>query len=129
MMSDDELISIIQEAAFEVRKSLHPGFLEAVYQNALLIELKNRGLDVEKEVSVPVYYKGYMVGDYRCDLLVEKRIIVELKAIANITPINEAQLVNYIVATNFPIGILINYGGDRFAFRKKTKDYNPQRYS
>ncbi|MBD5214991.1 MAG: GxxExxY protein [Bacteroidales bacterium] len=122
-MNDEELLDIIQAAAFEVRKHLCPGYLEIVYQNALLIELQSRGLEVDKEVAIPVYYKGHVVGDYRCDLLVEKRIIIELKATANITPIHEAQLVNYLVATNLPVGALVNYGADKFSFRRKTKDY------
>lgn len=123
-MDDEQLLDVINKAAFEVRKNLTAGYVESVYKNALLIELRLCGLVAEDEVLIPVYYKGVEVGKFRVDILVERRIILELKATSNLLPIHEAQLVNYLVATGFEKGVLINYGGDRFAFRIKTKD-NP----
>lgn len=125
-METKELLGIIKDAAYEVRLNLYPGFLESVYQNALIVELRSRGLCAEKEVAIPVYYKGEPVGDFRADILVEKKIILELKAVRELNPIHEAQLVNYLVATGLDHGYLINYGGDKFRIALKYRQYTPQ---
>lgn len=123
MKDDNELIQKINQAAYEVRLHLAPGYLEAVYRNALVMELRAIGLLAEPEKPLKVYYKGHIVGDYVADIIVENRIILELKAVREISPAHEAQLVNYLHATGLQYGVLINYGGDRFVFHKKTKDY------
>ncbi|MCM1141138.1 MAG: GxxExxY protein [Muribaculum sp.] len=123
-MTDKELLMIIKEAAYQVRLLLAPGYLESVYQNALVVELRQRGIFVEKEASIEVRYKGVVVGDFRADILVEKRIIIELKAVSEIHPVHEAQLVNYLNATCLDHGVLINYGGAKYAFRVKDRIYN-----
>ncbi len=120
---DKELLQIIRDAAYQVRLSLAPGFLESVYRNALIFELRLRGLNVEKEAPIEVRYKGIVVGDFRADILVEKRIIVELKAVSEIHPVHEAQLVNYLNATGLNHGVLINYGGEKYSFRVKDRVY------
>ena len=124
-METTYLLKIIKDAAYEVRLNLGYGYLESVYQNALMIELRNRGIYAEKEVAIPVWYKGEQVGDFRADILVEKRIILELKAVRELNPIHEAQLVNYLVATGLDYGYLINYGGDKFRIALKTRIYRP----
>lgn len=124
-MTDHELLSIIKDAAYQVRLAFAPGYLESVYQNALLIELKQRGIFVEKEAPIKVYYKGVEVGDFRADILVEKRIILELKSVREIHPIHEAQLVNYLIATGLDYGYLINYGGEKFRISLKSRIYQP----
>lgn len=124
-METKELLELIKEAAFEVRLNLGPGYLETVYQNALMVELHNRGLNAEKEVTVPVWYKGIQVGDFRADILVNRSIILELKAINELHPIHEAQLVNYLTATGLDYGYLINYGGDKFRIALKSREYIP----
>ncbi len=123
MKDDNELIQKINQAAYEVRLHLAPGYLEAVYRNALVMELRAIGLLALPEAPLKVYYKGRIVGEYVADIIVENRIILELKAVREISPAHEAQLVNYLHATGLQYGVLINYGGDRFVFHKKTKDY------
>ena len=124
-METTYLLKIIKDAAYEVRLNLGYGYLESVYQNALMIELRNRGIYAEKEVAIPVWYKGEQVGDFRADILVEKSIILELKAVRELNPIHETQLVNYLVATGLDYGYLINYGGDKFRIALKTRIYRP----
>lgn len=124
-METTYLLKIIKDAAYEVRLNLGYGYLESVYQNALMIELRNRGIYAEKEVAIPVWYKGEQVGDFRADILVEKSVILELKAVRELNPIHEAQLVNYLVATGLDYGYLINYGGDKFRIALKTRIYRP----
>lgn len=124
-METTYLLSVIKEASYEVRLNLGPGYLESVYQNALLSELRSRGIYAEKEVAIPVWYKGEQVGDFRADILVENRVILELKAVRELNPIHEAQLVNYLVATGLDYGYLINYGGDKFRIALKTRIYRP----
>lgn len=125
-METKYLLSAIKEAAFEVRLNLGPGYLESVYQNALMIELRSRGIYAEKESVIPVWYKGEQVGDFRADILVEKTVILELKAVRELNPVHEAQLVNYLVATGLDYGYLINYGGDKFRIALKSREYTPQ---
>jgi len=97
-------------AALEVHKTLGPGFLEAVYEEAMAYELKKLGLSFERQKALAVYYKGVILGDYRTDLVVEGNVIVELKAQKILTSIDEAQLINYLKATNLKVGLLFNFG-------------------
>ncbi len=124
-MDNSDLLQEIKDAAYEVRKELAPGYLESVYQNALIYELQLRGILAEKEVPIPVFYKKHLVGDFRADIFVDKRVIIELKANRDISPANEAQLVNYLVATGIDDGYIINYGGDKYRIIHKTRIYNP----
>ena len=96
--------------AFSVSNALGAGFLEKVYQNALLIELVNAGLQAEKEKQIQVLYKNQVVGDYFADILVNQQIIIETKAVQTLSDIHKAQLLNYLKATNLPLGLLINFG-------------------
>ena len=99
----------INGAVFEVSRVLGAGFLEKVYENALLVELKARGLKAESQVSLKVDYKGETVGDYVVDILVEGKVILELKAVEQLQKIHEAQLLNYLKATGIGVGLLINF--------------------
>ena len=108
-MDINEITYKINGAVFEVNKVLGPGFLEKVYENALLMELQSIGLKVEKQVPVRVYYKGQVAGEYFVDLLVEERVIVELKTVENITKVHEAQILNYLKATGLHTGLLVNF--------------------
>lgn len=121
----EALLQKIKDAAFEVRKHLAPGYLESVYQNALVIELQLQGLTALKEVAIPVFYKEVQVGDFRADILVNNCVILELKAVREINPIHEAQLVNYLIATGIDYGFLINYGGEKYRIIRKTRIYQP----
>ncbi|WP_416137644.1 GxxExxY protein [Halomonas sp. HK25] len=109
MLKLEGLTYAIRGAVFEVSKQLGPGFLEKVYQKALAVELQDRGLHVEEEKPVNVYYKRRLVGDYRVDLLVENSVIIELKAQNQLPPSAEPQLINYLRATGFEVGLLINF--------------------
>ena len=97
-------------AAIEVHKELGPGLLEKVYEGCMVWELESRGLKVEKQQAVPVIYKGNVIDvDLRCDLLVERCIVVELKAVMEMIPIYEAQIMTYARLLEVPKGILINF--------------------
>lgn len=120
-ISDDELVKMIVGAAFEVRKRLPQGYLESTYENAMMVELKMQGLDVENQVSMRVDYKGVEVGVFRADLLVEKRVIVEIKAVSQLSKIHEMQLVNYLQTTHIDNGVLVNFGGDEFEVKRKFR--------
>jgi len=108
-MDINELTYLINGAIFEVNRELGAGFLEKVYENALLIELKNKGLNVKRQVPIEVNYKGEVVGDYFADIVIEDKIIIELKAVEKLQKIHEAQLLNYLKATEYKIGLLVNF--------------------
>lgn len=99
----------INGAVFEVNRVLGPGFLEKVYENALLIELNKRGLKAESQVPIKVLYKKDMVGEYIADLLVEKKVIIEIKTVETLDNVHEAQLLNYLKATGIHVGLLVNF--------------------
>ena len=121
----EELLEEIKQAAYEVRMYMQAGYLEAVYKNALIVELTLRGLKVEAEVMIPVRYKGRMVGEYRADLVVNDAVILEVKAVRELSSMHEIQLVNYLTATGIEYGYLINYGGDVYRIIRKTRTYIP----
>ena len=109
-MKHEELTGKIIESAYTVHNTLGFGFLENVYQNALIIELEKTGLKAEKEKSVKVLYQGKIVGDYIADVIVEDKVILELKSVKDLHPAHEVQLVNYLKATGIEVGLLINFG-------------------
>ena len=106
-------------AAYKVYNTLGSGFLEKVYENALCMEIELMGLEVERQAPIKVLYKGKVVGEYFADLLVEKNIIVELKAVTELNRTHEVQLVNYLRATGLRVGLLINFG-DKILIRRKV---------
>jgi len=122
-MNTSELIETIVECAKTVRSLLTPGFEEKIYKNAMFIELRDRGVDIETEVPFNVYYKEHVIGSYKADMIVNRKVIIELKATNAITPINEVQLVNYLTATGIDDGILINFGSDTIEIRHRTRLY------
>jgi len=99
----------INGAVFEVNRVLGSGFLEKVYENALLVELCERGLRAEAQVPIKVKYKGEVVGDYFADLIVNEQVIIELKTVDHLEDIHEAQLLNYLKATGMKVGLLVNF--------------------
>ena len=105
-----EISEKIIGAAYDVHNTLGSGFLEKVYQNALMIELKLQGLSAEAEKPITVYYRDEVVGNYIADIVVEDKIIVEVKAINSLSEIHEVQLMNYLTATGIEIGLLLNFG-------------------
>ncbi|MEA3431216.1 MAG: GxxExxY protein [candidate division WOR-3 bacterium] len=100
----------IIKASYEVHNNLDYGFLEKVYENLLAIELRNIELNVEQQKPIKVLYKGELVGDYVADLMVEDKVIVEIKSVSKLEQVHEVQLVNYLKATEKEVGLLINFG-------------------
>jgi len=117
-MTINEITYIINGAIFEVNRILGPGFLEKVYEKALLIELRERGLKAENQVPINVKYKGADVGEYIADLLVEDKVIVELKTVESLTKVHEAQLLNYLQATGIKIGLLVNFKNQKAEIKR-----------
>ncbi|MCI0491136.1 MAG: GxxExxY protein [Blastocatellia bacterium] len=105
-------------AAFEVWKVLGYGFLEKVYENSLVEELKRKGMTAEQQCEIKVFYKGVEVGLYRSDLFIEKKVLVELKADREYTPKHEAQLLDYLKATGVRVGLLLNFGEKKCGFKR-----------
>lgn len=112
------LTDVILKTFYEVYNELGYGFLENVYQKALLIELKNKGLNVLSQKRIKVYYKGEQVGDYYADIIVEEKIILELKAVEYIVEQFENQILNYLRGTDCEVGLLLNFG-KKPEFRRK----------
>ena len=121
--NDELLIKRIIQCIYNVRGVLSPGFLEKVYKNALYIELKDQGIPVETEVPINVFYNNHVVGSYKADMIVNKNIIIELKATQHLSLENEVQLVNYLTALNIENGILVNFGSDKIEIKRKYKTY------
>jgi GxxExxY protein len=105
-------------AAMEVHTNLGPGFLEAVYEEALTVEFDLRKINYQRQKALGVYYKDKKVKEYFCDFLVCGKVLVELKAIRNITGVEEAQLLNYLKATRMKIGLLINFGSSSLRYKR-----------
>ena len=118
---NDDLTEQIINSAFEVHKVLGIGFLEKVYENALLEELQSRGLKAESQKPATVFYKNRIVGEYCVDILVEDSVILELKALERLNDIHELQLKNYLRATGIQLGLLINFGKSVEIKRKFVK--------
>ncbi|MDY6989250.1 MAG: GxxExxY protein [Thermodesulfobacteriota bacterium] len=108
----------INGAIFEVNRELGAGFLEKVYENALLIELMDRGLKAESQVPIKVQYKGKEVGEYWADMVVEDQVILEIKAVESLQKVHEAQLLNYLKATGYRIGLLVNFTHPKAEIRR-----------
>ena len=105
-------------AAFEAYRVLGHGFLEKVYQRAMVVELELRGLKVQPEALARVFFKDVCIGDYFADLVVEDKIVVELKVARDLNPADEAQLINELLATRREVGLLINFGREGVKFRR-----------
>jgi len=110
MYKHSGLTGEIIKAAQNVHNALGYGFLEKVYHNAIVLELRKMGFDVESEKLICVYYDGQTIGEYFADIVVADKVILEIKAVQAINPVHEAQLVNYLKATNIDIGLLLNFG-------------------
>jgi GxxExxY protein len=105
----DRLAHEVIGAAIEVHRILGPGFLESMYEEALCVELKLRGIPFQRQVPVPVSYKGVAIGQSRLDLLVREKLIVEIKTVEALAPIHTAQAISYLKATGHQLAILINF--------------------
>jgi GxxExxY protein len=121
-MEINDITYTINGAAFEVNRVLGSGFLEKVYENALLVELKERGLNAESQIPVKVFYKKKVVGEYIIDILVEKKVIVELKTVEKFDNVHEAQLLNYLKASEIQVGLLINFKHPKVEIKRMVMD-------
>ncbi len=110
----DSIIGI----AIAVQKELGTGFLEKVYENSLVIAFQEAGIKVEQQKSIEVQFRNQIVGEYFADLLIDDKIILELKALEEIHPVHKAQLINYLKATGYKIGYVINFGKSPLEFKR-----------
>ena len=121
-----DVTDIILKSFYEVYNELGDGFLESVYENALFIVLSGYGLAVERQKSISVNFRNQVIGEFKPDLIVNGNIIIELKAVHTLDLAHEAQLINYLKATNIEVGLLLNFGRKpqfkRFIFNNKRKD-------
>jgi GxxExxY protein len=117
-MKHQELTGEILAACFEVMSELGHGFLESVYGKAVVIALRERGLRTEAQVPLQVHFRGQVVGDFAADVVVEGKVIVELKAVKALAPEHQAQLINYLKATGIEVGLLINFGSPRLEYKR-----------
>lgn len=115
-----ELTYAIIGAAMEAHKTLGPGFLENVYEVALVYELQKLGLIFERQKRLAVYYKGMIIGEYRADIVIEGKVILELKAQKTLTSVDEAQLINYRKVTHLRVGLLFNFGAQSLQHERRV---------
>ena len=124
-VSMDNLIRDVVGLAMKVHRALGPGFLEAVYANSLSLELSKAGISFEREKRIPVFYDNHVVGDFIADLVIDGRLIIEIKAIENLATAHSAQVVNYHTATRIDDGLLINFGSRSLQFKTKLRQRPP----
>jgi len=113
-----EITAQIIASAFEVGNILGAGFLEKLYENALKVELELRNLKVETQQQIIVSYKGKDIGLYKTDLVVDGKVIVEIKCVESIARVHRAQIINYLKATGLEVGLIINFGGFKVGFER-----------
>lgn len=126
-MRENEITQLIIGASIDVYKALGPGLLESTYEACLYYELEQRGLWVEKQVELPVIYKELEIG-YRLDLLVEHKVIVELKSVKELMPVHTAQLLTYLKLSEHRLGLLINFNVAKLTEGIKRISNNLQEY-
>ncbi|MDJ0901903.1 MAG: GxxExxY protein [Xenococcus sp. MO_188.B8] len=117
-MKLEEVTYTIIGCCMKIHNTLGNGFQEVIYQRCLNIELKRTGLQFGREVAQNIFYEGIRVGTRRADFIVEDKVIVELKAVINLENVHLAQAKNYVVAYNFPVGLLINFGSTSLQYKK-----------
>lgn len=116
-----ELTKTVLGACFEVSNELGAGFLESVYQNALLIVLREKGLKVKPQFPLSVEFRGQVVGQFYADLFVQDKVIVELKAVSALTSVHQAQVINYLKGTGIEVGLLVNFGRPKVEYHRLHK--------
>ncbi len=124
-MINDELTGQIIQACFEVSNELGSGYLESVYEKALVVALRQKGLRVSSQVPFKVRFRNVIVGDYFADLIVEDKVLVELKAVSRILQEHKAQVINYLTATGIKIGLLVNFGTPKIEYYRLHRKENP----
>lgn len=125
-MKHEELTSEILAACFEVINELGVGFLESVYEKALMVALDEKKLSVKNQVPINVRFRKQLVGLFYADIVVNDSVIVELKAVKKLLPEHSAQLINYLKATRCEVGLLINFGNQKLEYRRFINKHNPK---
>lgn len=123
MQNGDELTKSIIGCAYEVSNTLGAGFLEKVYENALAIELRSKGLQIAQQVPFKITYKGVVVGDYFADLIVESQVLIEVKVARGFDKAHVAQCLNYLKAANLTLGLLLNFAKSRVEIQRVVKGF------
>ncbi|NMC13238.1 MAG: GxxExxY protein [Chloroflexi bacterium] len=123
----EEVTGKILETCFEVSNELGAGFLENVYQNALLIALRQKGLNVKPQYPFTVVFRNETVGNYIADFLVEDKVIVEVKAVSTLTSEHQAQIINYLKASGVEVGLLVNFGTTHIQYKRVHKNLPPKK--
>jgi len=123
-MEYEKVTETITGCAYRVYNKMGFGFLESVYEKCLLIELRKAGLDTETQRPITVYYEDEVVGEFVADIMVNDAVIIELKSVRRIIRAHEVQLVNYLVATGKPVGLILNFGERKVEIKRKVKDLN-----
>lgn len=121
-MEYQDLTEKIIGCGFRTYNKLGFGFVESVYEKALLIELAKAGLHAESQKPIIVHYEGEVVGEFKADIIVEDLVILELKSVSQLVRAHEVQLVNYLVATGKPVGLLLNFGEEKLDVKRKVRD-------
>jgi GxxExxY protein len=121
-MQYEEITGAVIGCAFDVINELGTGFLESVYQNAMIVALEQKGLAVRSQCPIGVVFRGRNVGDFYADLLVADKVIVELKAVKAMAPEHQAQVINYLNATGIEVGLLINFGNQSLDWKRFTRN-------
>jgi GxxExxY protein len=117
----EDLTRVIIAACFEVSNALGVGFLESVYEKALVMALNQRGLKAQTQVPINVKFKGAIVGQFFADVVVENKVLLELKAVETVSPAFQAQVINYLHASDIEVGLLINFGKSRVQINRLHK--------
>jgi len=120
----EKITETIIGCAYRVYNMMGFGFLENVYEKCLLIELRKADLDTETQQPITVYYEGEVVGEFIADIMVNDAVIIELKSVRRIIKAHEVQLVNYLVATGKPVGLILNFGERKVEIKRKVEDLN-----
>ena len=120
----EELTENILGACFEVMNELGSGFLESIYEKALLIALREKGLKADSQKPISVSFRSEAVGDFYADIIVEDQVIIELKTVKSLLPEHQAQVINYLTATGIEVGLLVNFGSSRLEYKRLHRKTN-----
>jgi GxxExxY protein len=126
-MLHNKITARIIEAAFEVGNELGVGYLESVYENAFCIALRQKDLQVSRQVPLKVSFRGVIVGDFKADLMINEKIIVEIKVAANLLNEHYAQILNYLKTTGIEVGLVINFGTPKIQYRRFENRFGKER--
>jgi GxxExxY protein len=121
LLQHEDITSAVIGCSIEVINELGAGFLESVYEKAMVVALRQKGVSASAQHPVHVMFRGHWVGEFYADILVEGKVVVELKAVKAILPEHKAQLINYLKATGIEVGLLINFGNPKLQYRRCTR--------